>query len=49
MKVGNTTTTISSWNTQNLSKPPAKDCPSSPCQGCYPNDNSDKRAIYNCN
>ena len=49
MKVGTTSTTISAWNSLNLSKSPAKDCPSSPCQGCYPNDNTDKRSFFNCN
>jgi len=46
---GNTQNTdLQSWNQQNLSKSAAKDCPSNPCQGAYPNDGSDKRSDFNC-
>ncbi|HFD33459.1 MAG TPA: hypothetical protein ENJ28_12225 [Gammaproteobacteria bacterium] len=46
---GNTENTdLQSWNQTNLSKAAAKDCPSNPCQGAYPNDGSDKTDDFNC-
>lgn len=46
---GNTQTTdLSTWNQANLTKKVAQDCPSNPCEGAYPNDNSDKRDFFDC-
>lgn len=43
-----TSTELESWNNLNLSKVVAKDCPTNPCQGAYPNDGTDKTEEFNC-
>ena len=45
---GSSSISIENWNQTNLSKSPAQDCPASPCQGAYPDNNNDNRSQYGC-
>lgn len=40
---GSSSSSIESWNQSNLSKSPAQDCPASPCQRAFPDNNDDNR------
>lgn len=42
------TVVIDEWNAVHLSKMPARDCPTLPCQGAYPNNGEDLRNEFNC-
>lgn len=48
-ELDNSILSISEWNNTNLNKPPAVDCPSLPCEGCYRNNGDDLRTYFNCN